>query len=366
MCHHGTGKLLWVPTWRQVHRGCHRRHFLLEYKGAFLVGSWPSARHDKAQRLGTDTAARGRKKQVLGCLGLAQSLIIRPRNCARGAMPAAVALLGPAPRPPRQGRSPDTAHRSCWRARPSKDQCQPSVLFACVFCRAHLHRYVALDGLGHDARRDWQSVCRAGRRPRGHTSCFQFPVCLSALVCLCVFVRLCSACMSSCVLSPLQALGSSARSRGAAGLLSCGKRIKLRYKTFHTLTWEVIRVDQTPPKLRAKGAETRLLVPCGFELAMDFHKDQQSAHSLTHRGLFEQLFGLYLTMALEPIDSAACARCSRQFCNLHKALSPREYWTCRDENFMDVVSSMAHSRGGSATASTIPLRVLDTHHTLSR
>ena len=38
MCHHGTGKLLRVPTWRQVHRGCHRRHFLLEYKGAFWWG----------------------------------------------------------------------------------------------------------------------------------------------------------------------------------------------------------------------------------------------------------------------------------------------------------------------------------------
>ena len=153
-------------------------------------------------------------------------------------------------------------------------------------------------------------------------------------------------------------------------------RIKHHYKTFHTLTWEVIRVDQTPPKLRAKGAETRHLVPCCFVLAMDFHKHQQSAHSLTHRGIFEQPFGLYMTMALEPFDSAACGRCSRQSCNSYKALSkgglqrqpveaeaedaqcprrcarcslshyPREYWTCRDESFMGGVLSMAHSRGG--------------------
>ena len=70
------------------------------------------------------------------------------------------------------------------------------------------------------------------------------------------------------------------------------------------------------------------------------------------------------------------ARCSRQFCTLHKALSkeasndnlwklkpkmhmiqemwevqselfgnPREFWTYRDERFMGAVSSMAHSRG---------------------
>ena len=103
-----------------------------------------------------------------------------------------------------------------------------------------------------------------------------------------------------------------------------------------------------------------------------------------------------MTMSVEPFDSAARARCSRQFCTLYKALSKeasddnlwklkpkihtvqemcevqsellsnqREFWTYRDESFMGVVSSMAHSRGGSATASTIPLRVLDTHRALS-
>ena len=178
--------------------------------------------------------------------------------------------------------------------------------------------------------------------------------------------------------------------------------IKLHYKTFHTqsrlqkLTWEMIGVDQKPPKLRAKGAETRQLVPCCSELAMDFHKHQRSAHSLTIRGLFEQVFDLYMTMSVEPFDSAACARCSRQLSNLCKALSkeasndklwklmpkmrmvqemcevqsellsiPREFWACRDESLMGVVSSMAHQRGGSA-ASTIPLHVLDTHRALSR
>ena len=88
---------------------------------------------------------------------------------------------------------------------------------------------------------------------------------------------------------------------------------------------------------------------------------------------------------------------ARQFCNLSKALSkeasednlwklkpkmhmaqemsevqsdlfgnPREFWTYRDESFMGVVSSMAHSRGGSATASTIHHRVMDTHRAYSR
>ena len=68
-----------------------------------------------------------------------------------------------------------------------------------------------------------------------------------------------------------------------------------------------------------KGAETRHLVPCCYELAMDLHKQQRSAHSLIVRELFEQLCGLYMTMSVEPFDSAACARCSRQFCTLYKA-----------------------------------------------
>ena len=151
-------------------------------------------------------------------------------------------------------------------------------------------------------------------------------VCLC--LCACVCVRLCSACMSSCVLSHLQVLGSSVRSRGVAGLLSCGTRSNFTTRSstqsrLQKLTWEMIRVDQKPPRLRAKGAETRHLEPCCYELAMDFHKQQRSAHSLTVRGLFEQLFGLYMTMSVEPFDSAACARCSRQFCTLYKTVSKR-------------------------------------------
>ena len=158
--------------------------------------------------------------------------------------------------------------------------------------------------------------------------------------------------------------------------------IRLHNKKFHAesrlqkLMWEMIRVDRRKPrKLRAKGAETRHLV--------------LSAPSLTVRGLFEQLFGLYVTMSVGPFDSAACARCSRQFFkasspeasddNLWK-LKPKIHVTqdmCevqsellgdqrdRDESFMVVVSFMAHSRGGWATASTIALRVLDTHRSLA-
>ena len=43
-----------------------------------LARSWPSARHDQAQSLGTDKAraARGRKKEALGC----QALLLQVRG----------------------------------------------------------------------------------------------------------------------------------------------------------------------------------------------------------------------------------------------------------------------------------------------
>ena len=49
----------------------------------------------------------------------------------------------------------------------------------------------------------------------------------------------------------------------------------------------------------------------------------------------------------EAEDAQWPRRCARRSLSRYR----REYWTCTDESFMGVVSSMAHSRGGSATAS---------------
>ena len=152
-------------------------NFLLEHEvpsgGVVAIGAArPSAMvgHRQAR------AARGRKKEALGC----NALLLQVRSDwawykalfgFKGWASKEICWRCKAnfsdipwttPRAPRHGGRPDTAHRSCWRARPSKDQCQPSVLFAWVFGRAHLHRCVALDGPGHDARRDWKCVFRSG------------------------------------------------------------------------------------------------------------------------------------------------------------------------------------------------------------
>ena len=306
-----------------------------------LAGSWPSARHDQAQWLGTDKAqpARGRKKEALGC----HALLLQ----VRGDWAWYKALFGFKGWASKDmcwrceancSGIPWTDTAAAWRtsryrtsellARQTEQGISVNPLFSlprfsaelsCIDVLHSMDLGTTQDAIGHlffDLVAGWVGT--------QHIFIF-LHVCLR--LCACVCVRLCSECTSSCALSPLQAPDSSARSRGAAELLSCGTRSNFNYKKFHTqsrlqkLTWEMIRVDQKPPKLRAKCVETRHLVPCCYELAMNFHKQQRSAHSLTVRGLFEQLFGLYMTMSVEPFDSAACARCSRQLCTLYKALS---------------------------------------------
>ena len=231
-----------------------------------------------------------------GRLGLVRSVVrvqrVGPWKIAGGARPTAVLSFGPTPRPPRHGGRPDTAHRSCWRARPSNG----SVSTLCSLCQGFrpnsfasmCHTLWTQDAIGN-----WFFDLVAGHG--GTQGVFNF-------LYVCRPWALARAVQESC------------------GTRSNFTSRRPKQSRLQKLTWELVRVDQRPPKLRAKGAETRHLVPCCFELDMDFHKHQWSVHSLTVRGLFEQLFSLYI-MFVEPFDSAACARCSRQFSNLCKALS---------------------------------------------
>ena len=223
----------------------------------------------------------------------------RPRKFTGGAKPTAVTFLGPTPRPPQHGEHPDTAHRSSWRARPSKGSVstlfslclgfRPSS-FASMCCtrwtwarrRTRLEIYFSIwsqAGLGHNLF-SFSCMC----------------VCACVLVCvgssvLCVHVQLCFV--------PLAGPGLFCAQSRCGRIAELWNRIKLHYKTFHTqsrlqkLTWEMIRVDQKPPKLRAKGAETRHLVPCCFELART---------STSTRG--------QLTASLSVDSSSSCSACT--------------------------------------------------------
>ena len=220
-----TGILLRVRVWRQVRAGCCCGHFLLQHEapsgGVVAIG---------AARPGAVTGHR----QSAGCSWSQEGGCGVPRVAAPSAARLGLVLclvrLQRVGVPCKANCSDipwtDTSSAAAWRtsryrtseslARQTEQGINVNPLLSLpgfsaeLICIDVLH---SMDlGTTQDAIGNVFFDLVAGQ---GGTQ-----VCVSALVCLCV--RLCSACMSSCVWSPLQALDSSARSRGAAGLLSCG------------------------------------------------------------------------------------------------------------------------------------------------
>ena len=174
-----------------------------------LAGSWPSARHDQAQWLGTDKAraARGRKKEALGC----HALLLQVRgDCAW--YKALFGFKGWASKEicwrckANCSDIPwtDTSTAAAWRtsryrtsellARQTEQGISVNPLFSLpgfsveLICIDVLHSMdlgTTQDAIGNlffDLVVGWV----------GDTICFLFPVCVSALVCLCVCVFVCA------------------------------------------------------------------------------------------------------------------------------------------------------------------------------
>ena len=147
------------------------------------------------------------------------------------------------------------------------------------------------------------------------------------------------------------------------------------------LTEEMLRKDGKSPKLKAKGAETRHLVPFALEVATEMHQKSQSVHSKTVVRCTVSLVELYLHMGMEPYRPQAAADACMAMCQLYGALAreaanagrlawvqkpkmhlaqelfekqafvlgnPSGFWNYKDEDFMGWISDLAHSRGGGA------------------
>ena len=145
-----------------------------------------------------------------------------------------------------------------------------------------------------------------------------------------------------------------------------------------------------PPKLRAKGGETRHLVPFAFKLATEFDSHYNTVFSNTVASMLSYLLGFYLCMDKVPYDAGLANTLCRKLCLLYKALSddppggegrwemnpklhmfcelaeqslsfgnPRDFWAYRDESFMGIIAKMAASRGGGGIASTVPLQTME-------
>ena len=108
-------------------------------------------------------------------------------------------------------------------------------------------------------------------------------------------------------------------------------RLFQRIKTFYTesgaqcclqgLTPEMIKQYKTSPKLRAKGGETRHLVPFAFKLATEFDAHYQTVFSNTVQSMLSYLLGFYLCMDKVPFDPGEASTLCRKCCILYKSLS---------------------------------------------
>ena len=152
----------------------------------------------------------------------------------------------------------------------------------------------------------------------------------------------------------------------------------------------MIMAQDKAPKLAAKGAETRYLVPFAFELSMDYHDHVQTPASQTMACMLSYLLAFYLAMDTSPFDQGLAAASCRKFCLLYAALNkeakddrfwrikpqmhlfqelaefqteslgnPRHFWAYKDESFMGFLAQIAANRGGGHTAQTTPLKTMN-------
>ena len=141
----------------------------------------------------------------------------RPRKFAGGAKPTAVTFLGPTPWRTSRYRTSELLARQIAQG----ISVNPLFSFPGFSAELILHRVLHSMDLGttQDAIGNLffdLVASQGGTQVVFNFLCVCVCACGRVSVCVCVCVRPCSACMSSRVLSPLQALGSSARSRGAA------------------------------------------------------------------------------------------------------------------------------------------------------
>ena len=105
------------------------------------------------------------------------------------------------------------------------------------------------------------------------------------------------------------------------------ERLKVHYKTLQTpsqlqnLTLEMLRRPNKGPKLAAKGAETRGMVPFAFECAREMHSHCQTTHSLTVVHSLSNFLEFYTLLALNTWHAEVAAKACRRFCILYQALN---------------------------------------------
>ena len=175
--------------------------------------------------------------------------------------------------------------------------------------------------------------------------------------------------------------------------------VKAHYKAMKTenrlqkLTLTMIRTDSKPPKMRAKGAETRNLIPFGVEAARLLADARPGTRSDTIVEMVAAIFDVYMLMGLPTWYPEVAAAAARKCALLYAALSaeavaadrdwqwrikpkfhmfielmefqsgvlgnPSTFWTYSDEAFVGWCAELGMSRGGPKAAATAAKKVLD-------
>ena len=151
----------------------------------------------------------------------------------------------------------------------------------------------------------------------------------------------------------------------------------------------MIKQSSKPPRLRAKGAETRHLIPFSVALADELYDNEQTALNDMIRHLFYHLLEFYQCMGTEVFDPDRAATSAKSFLILYSDVGkntadnlwllkpkfhmfqemaefqsrsggdPSRFWCYSDESFIGVLSKMAFSAGGKRVASTTPRNLID-------
>ena len=182
------------------------------------------------------------------------------------------------------------------------------------------------------------------------------------------------------------------------------KAIKAHYKVHKTptrlqdLTVEMIRRQDRAPQLRAKGGETRGLVPFGLVLACQMQESAPCTYNDTLKTLMARLLDLYMLTLCGQWHPEVAGKTCREFLLLYSALNklasgegsalwhvkpkfhlmqelfeyqgthqgnPRHFWCYRDESFVGLIGTVAHTRGGNHSPATVPVATLNTYRALT-
>ena len=163
------------------------------------------------------------------------------------------------------------------------------------------------------------------------------------------------------------------------------------------LTELMLKKPKKAPKLKAKGAETRCLVPFGVLLAQEMFDMHKTDHFHLVLMTITALHDFYMIMSTQ-WDATLAAMCCRKYLTLYSRLSkeaqlhnkcawvikpkfhmfqemvefqsfelgnPKGFWEYKDEDFVGWVSHLATRRGGKNSVRVVVDKVLQRYRGLS-